>query len=220
MHGTVARGDPVEAAPSAGWQRVADRLARYGWLVLLVAVVVALVGGTVYAAAWEPRAVAVPGRDACPDPPCFDRGDLQPGLRDLPTVIPTLGYLLAIVLGLPSLLAGAWDFLRGRWVAGGRRLLAFVGPVLFFVGTELVPHLVNPCYFALALAGKRLPEFYCDYSAEWGADLADRWHPLDHTLVGAVPMAALYWLALRRWHPAVARLRPPAFVSHAPGKDR
>jgi len=203
----VEGGDPVVTAPSAGWQRAADRLARYGWLVLLVAVAVALVGGTLYAATWGPRTVAVPGRDACPEPPCFDSGDLQPGLRDLPTVIPTLGYLLAIVLGLPSLLAGAWDFLRGRWAAGGRRLLAFVGPVLFFLGTELVPHLFNPCYFALEFAGKQLPEFYCEYSPEWGADLADRWHLLDHTLVGAIPMAALYWLALRRWHPAVARRR-------------
>ncbi len=89
-----------------------------------------------------------------------------------------------------------------------RRLLAFVGPVLFFAGTEIVPHLLNPCHWALTLGGTRLPEFYCAYSPEWGADLADRWHLLDHTLVGAVPMAALYWLALRRWRPAVARLRP------------
>jgi hypothetical protein len=189
------------------WQRWADRLARYGWLVLLVAAVVALVGGTIYAATWEPRQVALPGRDACPDPPCFDGGDLQPGLRDLPAVIRVLGYLLAIALGLPSLLAGLWDVLRGRWAMGGQRLLPFVGPVLFLVGTEIVPHLFNPCYFALELAGKRLPEFYCAYSTEWGADLADRWHPLGHALVGAMPMAVLYWWALRRWRPEVARLR-------------
>ncbi len=31
--------------------------------------------------------------------------------------------------------------------------------------------------------------------------------PYDHTLVGAIPLAALYWLALRRWRPALARLR-------------
>ncbi len=193
---------------SARWQSVVDRLARYGWLVLLVAVVVALVGGMVYVVTWEPRAldaqVAVPGRDACPDPPCFDRGDLQPGLRDLPAVIPVLGYLLAIALGLPSLLTAAWDFLRGLWRAGIGRLLVLVGPMLFLVGTEIVPHLFNPCYFALELAGKRLPEFYCAYSPDWGADLADRWHPLGHALVGALPMAALYWLALRRLRPDIA----------------
>ncbi len=206
MHGTVENGELVEAAPSAGWQRPSDRLARYALLILLGSVAIALVGGTVYAATWEPRTVAVPGRDACPDPPCFGGGGL-PGVRDLPTVVSTLGYLLVILLGLPSLLAGAWDYLRGRWAAGGRRLLAFVGPVLFFLGTELVPHLFNPCYFALEFAGKQLPEFYCEYSPEGGADLADRWHLLDHTLVGALPLAALYWLALRRWRPAIARLR-------------
>ena len=189
------------------WQRWADRLARSAWLVLVIAVALALVGGMVYAAMWEPRAPSpVPGRDACPDPPCFDFGGI-PGPRDLPAVIPVLGYLLAIALGLPSLLAGLWDVLRGRWAMGGRRLLAFVGPVLFLVGTEIVPHLLNPCFWALALGGTRLPEFSCAYSPEWGADLADRWHPLGHTLVGAVPMAALYWWALRRWRPDVARLR-------------
>ncbi len=195
------------------WQHGTDRLARYGWLVLLAAVVVALVGGMVYAATWEPRQVAVPGQDACPAPPCFDRGDLQPGLRDLPTVIPTLGYLLAILLGLPSLPAAAWDLLRGRWGAGTGRLLAFVGPVLFFIGTEIVPHLFNPCYFALALADRRLPELYCEYGPELGADLADRWHLLDHTLVGAIPFAALYLLVLRRWRPDVVGFRSP-FHTH------
>lgn len=194
------------------WQRWADRLARYGWLVLLVAVAVALVGGTVYAATWEPRAsdaqVAVPGWDACPNPPCFDfGGEGLPGLRDLPVTVSILGYLLAIALGLPSLLAGVWDALRSRWAAGGRRLLAFVGPALLFVGTEIVPHLLNPCFWALTLGGARLPELYCAYSPEWGADLADRWHLLHHALVGALPLAALYWWALRRWRPDIARAR-------------
>lgn len=189
------------------WQRWADRLVRYAWLVLVIAVALALVGGAVYAVTWEPRAAdAQVAVDECPNPPCFDLRAM-PGLRDLPVIIPVMGYVLAIALGLPGLLAGLWDVLRGRWAMGGRRLLAFVGPVLFFVGTEIVPHLLNPCFWALALGGTRLPEFYCAYSPEWGADLADRWHPLGHTLVGAVPMAALYRWALRRWHPGVARLR-------------
>ncbi len=199
-------------AASARWQRAADRLARYGWVVLLAAVVAALVGGMVSAATWEPPApdaeVAVPGRDACPDPPCFDvGGEGLPGLRDLLMTIPILGYLLAVVLGLPSLLAGVWDALRGRWAAGGRRLLAFVGPTLLFVGTEIVPHLLNPCFWALTLGGVRLPELYCAYSPEWGADVTDRWHLLDHALVGALPLAALYWWALRRWRLDIAPVR-------------
>ena len=95
------------------WQRLAERLARYGWLVLLVAAVLAVVGSIVYAAAWQPQPdMARAEAAACANPPCFG-GDGMPGVRDLPVVIPVLGYLLVIVLGVPSLLAGAWDLLRG-----------------------------------------------------------------------------------------------------------
>ncbi len=205
MDTTATGGAATYAAAPARWQRVADRLARYGWLILLVSVAIALVGGAVVAAAWQPGVQEVQFVDECPNPPCFGGGGL-PGVRDLPTVASTLGYLLAILLGLPSVLAAAWDLLRGRLGAGGGRLLPFVGAVLFFGATEIVPHLLNPCYFAQALAGKRLPEFYCQYSPDRGVDLADRWHLLDHTLVGAIPFAALYWLALRRCRPDVARL--------------
>ena len=131
----------------------------------------------------------------------------MPGLQDLPMVISMLGYGLAILLGVPSLLAAVWDLLRGRWGAAGRRTLPFVGPLLFLIGMEIVPHLVNPCFLALELGGRRFPGM-CDYG-EWGADLAGRWHLLEHALLGAIPFAALYWLALRKWRPDVARSRSP-----------
>lgn len=174
--------------PSAHWQRVTDRVARYGWLVLLGSIAVGLIGG-VMVAIWQSD----------------ESAGAMPGLRDLPMIVSMLGYLLVIILGVPSLLAGAWDFLRGRWAAGGRRMLVFGGPVLFLAGTEIVPHLLNPCLFVLELGDKRLPGM-CDYG-EWGTDLAGRWHLLDHTLVGAIPFAALYWRALRRWRPEVAWVR-------------
>ena len=184
----------ARVAPVARWQRLADRLAQYGWPILLVSIAVGLIGGVILAVIWQPDESV---------------GEMSgPGLRDLPMIISTLGYLLAILLGVPSLLAGAWDFLRGRWTAGGRRILVFVGPVLFLVGTEIVPHLLNPCLFALELGGRRLPGM-CDYG-EWGTDFAARWHLLDHTLVGAIPFAALYWSALRKWRPRVARFRGDA----------
>ena len=41
-----------------------------------------------------------------------------------------------------------------------------------------------------------------------GVDVAERWHALDHALVGALPTAALYGRALRRWRPDIARRRP------------
>ncbi len=206
MRRTVEGGPPLEAVPSARWQRVADRLARYALLILLGSVAIALVGGAVGAVEWQPSAPEGQYFGECPDPPCFGGGGL-PGVQDLPWIISMLGYGLAILLGVPSLLAGSWDFLRARWGAGVRRVLASVGPVLFFVGTEIVPHLLNPCFWALGLGRTRLPEFYCAYTPEWGADLADRWHPLGHRLVGAVPLAAVYWWALRRWRPDVAPLR-------------
>lgn len=187
--------------PSAGWQRIADRLARYSWLVLIGALGLALVVGPIYAATWEPGSDEVrPGQEACVDPPCFDPGGL-PSARDLPVVIPTFGYLLAIGLGLPSLLAGMWDFLRRRWAAGRRRLLVFVGPVLFLIGTEIVPHVLSPCLLEVALGSNTLAGI-CQ-----GTELNDRWHALHHTLVGAIPMAALYFWALRKWRPQIPRLR-------------
>ncbi len=214
MNGSRNRIDVVTVPWSARWQRAADRLARYGWVLLVVSVMLGLIGSVVIVAVWQPHTYPVPGRDACPNPPCFGTGGL-PGLRDLPFVVTMLGYLFAIVLGVPSLVAGVWDVLHRRWAAGGRRFLPFLGPVLFFVGTEIIPHLLNPCFWALQLSGTRLSEFYCAYDPEWGADLADRWHLLQHTLVGALPLAILYRWALRRWHPQVARLRSrtsPAFT--------
>lgn len=196
----------VPATQTARWQRAADRFARYGWAILFVAVTVALLGGGVSAAVWHPGSDNVQVEVPCANPPCFGGGGM-PGLRDLPFVVAMLGYLLAIVFGVPSLLAGLWDVLHGRWAVGTRWFLPFIGPVLFFIGTEIVPHLLNPCFWALEWSGKRLSEVYCAYNLEWGADLTDRWHLLDHTLVGTLPMAILYWWALHRWRPSIIRFR-------------
>ena len=194
--------EPIALAGSSRWQRVADRLARWTWPVLLASVAIALAGGLLIAA-WNPDTEdPEPYVDECENPPCFGGGGL-PGARDLPIILPFLGYGLAIVLGLPSLLAGGWDVLRGRWALGGRRLLAFVGPVLVVAGTEVVPHLVSPCLPAV-LGADWLPPV-CERT-EQGVDVASRWHALDHALVGTLPMAAFYRLALRRWRPDVARL--------------
>ena len=130
----------------------------------------------------------------------------MPGLQDLPWTISMLGYGLVILLGLPSLLAGARDLLRGRRAVGARRSLVFVGPLLVFILSELLPHLLNPCSIPYQLGGWNLPRI-CQTNPEWGADVDDRYHLLDHALVGALPTAALYWWALRKWRPVVARLR-------------
>jgi hypothetical protein len=131
---------------SARWQRVADWLARYAWLVLLLSITIGLIGGLIAAVdvIWQPTET-MQVVDECASPPCFG-GRGMPGLQDLPWVLPMLGYALVILLGAPSLLAAVWDFLRGRWGAAGRRTLPFVGPLLFLVGTEIVPHLLNPAF--------------------------------------------------------------------------
>ena len=180
-------------ALSARWQRGADRLARVGWLVLLAAVAVALVGGAVAAALPQSSGDEIGSGGG-------------PGWRDLPWIVSMLGYGLTVLLGLPSLLAGVWDLGRGRRRAGVRRALPFVGPVLVFAGIELLPHLLNPCTIPYELGGRDLPGI-CETDPAWGADVASRYHLLDHALVGALPMAAFYRLALRRWRPDVARRR-------------
>ncbi|MDQ3466769.1 MAG: hypothetical protein M3411_00855, partial [Chloroflexota bacterium] len=161
--------------------------------------------GGVVVGAWNPTTDdTAPDVEECADPPCFGGGGL-PSVSSLPVALPFLGYGFAIVLGVPSVPAAGWDLLRGRWASGGRRLLAFAGPVLVVVGTELVPHLLSPCLPA-ELGAEWVPGV-CERHPVHGWDIKDRWHALDHALVGALPMAALYRWALRRWRPDVARGR-------------
>ena len=202
MRGIVERGDMGVDGASAGRRHLSDRLARYALFILLLSVAIAVVGGTLIAVAWQPRAQEVQSFDECPNPPCFGGGGLPRG-QDLPWALSTVGYVLAILLGLPGLLAGAWAVLRGRWAVGGRRALTFAGPVLVFVLNETLPHLLNPCGLPYALGSRNLPGF-CQTNPAWGADVQDRYHLLDHALAGGLPAVGLYWLALRKWHPTIA----------------
>lgn len=200
MHAVIHRywGDSLVRGHS-GWHLMVDRLARIAWIVLLISVAIAIVGGAVVAA-WNPETSPPPAEATeCEDPPCFGGGGM-PGPENLPIVIPFLGYSLAILLGVPNAVAGAWGLVRGRWRQGFQGLLIFVGPVVFLIGMEIVPHVINPCLVA-DVAGDQLPRF-CGRT-ESGADIADRGHALHHALVGAVPMAMLYRWALRRWRPDV-----------------
>ncbi len=181
------------------WQHLPDRYGRIGWVILVVSVTLALLGGAAVAV-WNPDTDPPPAaRPECTDPPCFGGGGM-PGAADVPTVLPFLGYALAMVLGVPGALMSVWSFAHHRWSQGLQRLLVFLGPLLIVVGMELIPHVVNPCLVA-DLAGDRLPRF-CGRT-ESGADIADRRHALYHAIVGALPMALLYRWALRRWRPDV-----------------
>lgn len=187
----------------SGWQQMANRLAHIGWLVVLVSVAFMIVGSAV-GAVWYPDTNSPPAETTeCENPPCFGGGGM-PGLADLPTVIAFGGYGLAVLLGVPSALWGAWNVLRGRWRLGLPELLVVVGPLLLVAGTELVPHVVNPCLAADLTRDELLG--FCEHT-ESGTDIGGRVHALHHAVVGALPMALLYTWALRRWQPDVVRKR-------------
>ena len=185
-------------------KRFADRLARYAWLVLLTSVGIALIGGGIVAFGWQPSDATGQVVEECTNPPCFGGGGM-PSVQDLPWVVSMMGYGLAVLLGLPSLVAALSDIVSRRMLTGVWRLLTSVGLMLFAIGTEIVPHLLNPCFLALEWGGRRFPGM-CEY-AEWGADFAGRWHLLNHTLVGAIPFATIYWLTLRGHRPEIVRIR-------------
>ncbi|MDQ4075189.1 MAG: complement resistance protein TraT [Chloroflexota bacterium] len=137
--------------PLRAWRLWIDGLARLARLLLALAVAVGLLAGTAVVLAWR-RGAHLP----------YPAYESQVAL-----------LLVAVFLGLPSLLAAVYD-LRSRPHEARGRLLAFVGPLLvFIVGEGLTPHLDEP------------------------------WHQLGHTLMGGLPLTLLYWFAFRRWHPSV-----------------
>lgn len=151
-----------------------------------MSVALALLGSLVYAATWQsPPEPARQQEDACVDPPCGVSLD-ELGGAPLLLVIPYAGYSIAIVLGVLSVLAAGVAAMRRRPTPPRRRLLLmFFGPLLVFIGTEIVPHVINPCIATdTAMSG------LCD-----GSEVKDQWHALHHTVIGAVPLTALYvWL--------------------------
>src|SRR5205823_8048272 len=60
-------------------------------------------------------------------------------------------YLLAILLGLPSLIVGLGFMATGRWSQGAKRLLPFIGPVAVAFGFMLLSHSLIPCSFDTGL---------------------------------------------------------------------
>lgn len=180
------------APPAARWQRGADRLARYAWRLLLFALALGLLGG-VASAIEGPTSMAetaVAEEERCPAPPCFDLDIDLARVRasTIPGMLQLVGFVVALLLSVPSLLAGGWDLLHAHWAPAGRRLLAFAGPALVLLGTELLPH---------ALACPLLP-WTCEQHPRHGLSIAGQWHQLDHMLFGAVPLIALYGWVRRR----------------------
>lgn len=188
-----------------------ERLGAWGWRVILVSAFLYLAGAGFSAVTWQPQdqvqsGPPETGQGACPDPPCFDPGGL-PRARDLPVVLPLLGFLAAILLGVAGFINWLLSQARRRPEQGQGAWLFFFGPLLVFVGTELLPHLLSPC--TVALLGESVePPAICTRTQN-GIDVRDQWHALSHSLTGALPMTGLYWLSLRKWRPEALRARAP-----------
>lgn len=177
----------------AGW---VSRPAQAGFVVILVGLAIAVLGSVVVALADPPT--GQPGYDKeCTDPPCFGGGGL-PGVADLPMVISMLAYVVAVLLGVPAGVLAIVLLARRMWRPAIRRLVPAVGPLVVLAGIELVPHLLNVCFLADMLS-LPLPGF-CR-RGEHGVDVADRWHVIQHTVFGAIPLLIGYWWALRKWYP-------------------
>lgn len=177
-----------------------ERLARWTIIIVLLAAVMAVMGGIISAVIWSPAPEReVPAPNPCPSPPCFGGADGPLTLEDMPVVIPMALLGTAALLGaLALLLTLATPRTRNRrgLILGA---LAAAGPLVVFIGGEALPHLLSPCVPA-NLWGAEAPGF-CEHAPE-GWDLPGRWHLLYHALVGFLPLSLLLtW----RWKVSAGR---------------
>ena len=167
-----------------------------GLRLVLAAALVGVLAGGVEAVLWEQSGPdeRVAAADACPEPPCLPES--LPGLEHLPLLFPPLALLLAALCGAGALLMSLLS--ERPWWTRRRALLPVLGPVVVLVALEVVPHLVNPCLVAAAVADD-LPSG-CSRTVH-GVDVHDRWHALHHAVVGGLPAALGYAALLRRRRP-------------------
>lgn len=177
-------------------ERVAPLLSSYAWRILLSTVVVALLAGVLYPATRTsiPEDPLLQSFD-CAAPPCFPQTPLS-RLSDVLVKLPPLGYALALMLSLPGLIFGFRYLLAGRDSLAASGLLAFFGTALVLVGTDVVPHVLNPCL----TFGPQLSGVCGEFAGRW--DVQDRWHTLLHTLLGAAPLVLVFAWLKRRWRRA------------------
>jgi hypothetical protein len=174
------------------WERNAPLLAAHGWRALLLTVALALIAGLLYPASRTsiPEDPLLQSFE-CAAPPCFPQTPLS-RLGDLLVRLPPLGYAAALLLCLPGLLLGARYLMNDRDGQAIPLLVAFFGTVVVLVGTDVIPHVLNPC----PAFGPQLSGMCGEFAGRW--DVQDRWHTLYHTLVGAAPLTALFGLLAGR----------------------
>lgn len=161
---------------------MAGRLSRVALWVLVGAVLLGLLAAVVSAIANPPDLSA--GSDyRCDNPPCFG-GPIPPGATPVMIAmfvvlaLSVLTTVVALLLTLPALAVGFWRLIRGPRKAGLRAVLPFAGVMAVVVGNELLPHGVCAA----------IPVDFC----------GGRWHLLDHSLTGALPVTALVVVFARR----------------------
>ncbi len=120
--------------------------------------------------------------------------------------LPMMGLMAATALGVPSLLLGIFDLLRGRFRQTGR-LLVFVGPLAIMLRFFFVVHALDPCVrgwltLESQIAGIPLCEPYLTK-----LNIHTRLHLLHHAMVPTSFLAGLYWMSLRRWYPRMTHFR-------------
>jgi hypothetical protein len=172
----------MTADPAANrWQRRADRSARIGYWIVLITILIGLALGLIAAAAggwWTSLGEGVGGLYGAPG----------------------ATLVIAMLLGLPSLVLGFTAIVRRRW-RGAVRMLAYFGPLAIAVAFVLVPHTLDPCFQGVLGPFSRLGDTpLCE---RFGLELNvhTRFHLLWHMAPTAVLVAG-YRLALGRWHPA------------------
>jgi len=177
------REEMSQTVTQTPWRRRADRLAQVALLILLISVAFGLIYGVL---------------DAL----------LYPYVSFIQTVngpvfqLVSLAYFLAVLLGVPGLLVGIQDGFRGQWVQAGR-VLAFVGPLVIFLGVLGLSHLLIPCQTDPPVWP---PNTFTPWLCTAGG-IKGQFHLLHHTLTMGVILLVLYWFALRKWYPSVTRFR-------------
>ncbi len=167
-----------------------DRLARWSSITITLAVIFGVVSGAAIVVIWRP--------------------EVSWETYNVPFIITGLGYMLAVLLGLPNFLAGLWSFARARWKQGAKRITFFIGPGLILFGMEGVSHYLVPCGLVNALGwgtpdwGLLLGEgmqFACEPQVLTALtdNIYSRAHLLHHTLTAGGPFLLLYWFMVKRF---------------------
>ncbi len=119
--------------------------------------------------------------------------------------MPMLLFLLAALLGLPSLVRALFDLYQRRWKRVGR-VVIFIAPLAIAIYFFEIPHAIDPC--ALGIWAPRSSWASIPLCEAWGGgwNIHARFHLLLHAAPTLLPVA-LYWMALKKWYPNIAYLR-------------